>query len=197
MKYLSIVAVLTLMVGCQSSKVIPEGGADSVQGTEEATTSGINGIYSGGGSYNPYAGGNGESPANAAANNGDYYNNPNYGQNVVGGPRSQAKDRVIYFGFDSASIDSRAQAIINAHAAYLKRSPRTRIVLAGHTDSRGSRGYNIALGERRALSVKNRFRSLGVRPEQIRVISYGEERPAVNGYSESAYQRNRRAVIQY
>lgn len=207
MHYLLIIFTALTLVACQST-----GSTSSDDGTlgsgEAATSGGLGGIYSGTTTYDPAATGgfyneNGPSynPGAASgynpATNGDYYSNPAYGQNVVGGPRSVAKDRVIYFGYDSSKIDSRAEAIVKAHANYLRSNPNTRILLEGHTDSRGSREYNIALGERRAISVLKRFQALGVPVSQIRVISYGEENPAVTGYSEDAYRRNRRAVIQY
>lgn len=229
MKYISLLSFTILMVGCSSTgSVTPE---STTGETEAATSSGIDGVYSGGGSYDPDSGlydasgsvygtdangkvisgnaGNGSyaapigsyNPGAAAgynpASNSDHYNNPAYGENVAGGPKAQAKDRIIYFAYDSSRIDNRAESIVQQHAAYLKSHPNVRILLEGHTDHRGSREYNIALGERRAISVLKRFQTLGVPVSQIRIISYGEENPAVNGYNESAYQRNRRAVIQY
>lgn len=207
MKYLLIMFTAVSLLACQSSGTSTRDESTLGAG-ETANSGGMNGIYSGattgdpnatggfynenGPSYNPGAA-KGYNPAS----NGDYYSNPNYGKNVSAGPSSAAKDRVIYFGFDSSKIDSRAEAIVKAHAAYLKKNPKTRILLEGHTDSRGSREYNIALGERRAVSVLKRFQALGVPATQIRIISYGEENPAVSGYSEDAYRRNRRAVIQY
>ncbi len=213
MKYLSLFAAVLLVAGCSTTPPVSE---STTGDTEMATSSGIDGVYSGGGSYDPngdlydasgsvYGGGSGlsgsYSPGAASgynsASNSDHYNNPEYGKNVVGGPGAQAKDRIIYFSYDSSTIDSRALEIIQQHAAYLKSHPNTRILLEGHTDSRGSREYNIALGERRAVSVLKRFKALGIPVNQIRIISYGEENPAVQGYSEDAYKRNRRAVIQY
>ncbi|PID65476.1 MAG: peptidoglycan-associated lipoprotein [Gammaproteobacteria bacterium] len=191
MKYLALLALTFTLVACQSTNSNEPGAGDA----EAATSSGINGVYAGG-SYDPATGLNGSYQSNSASNS-DHYSNPDYGKNVVGGPDAQAKDRVIYFSYDSSAIDSRAEAIVQQHAAYLKKHPNTRILLEGHTDSRGSREYNIALGERRAISVLKRFQALGVPVSQIRIISYGEENPAVSGFTEDAYRRNRRAVIQY
>ncbi len=198
MKYLALLALTFTLVACQSTNSNETG---TTGDAEAATSSGINGVYAGG-SYDPATGLNGSYQPGAAsgynaASNSDHYSNPNYGKNVVGGPNAQAKDRVIYFSYDSSAIDSRAEAIVQQHAAYLKKHPNTRILLEGHTDSRGSREYNIALGERRAIAVLKRFQALGVPVSQIRIISYGEENPAVSGFSEDAYRRNRRAVIQY
>lgn len=196
MKYFALLALSLTLVACQSSNTKP---ASTTGSAETATSSGINGVYSGGGSYDPAAGSYDPGAASGynAATNNDHYSNPNYGKDVIGGPNAKAKDRVIYFGYNSSQIDSRAEAIVQQHAAYLKKNPNTRILLEGHTDSRGSREYNIALGERRAISVLKRFQALGVPVSQIRIISYGEENAAVNGYTEDAYRRNRRAVIQY
>lgn len=187
MKYLLITFTALALFACQSPNP-----ATSTGNVEAVTSSGIDGVYYGGDSYNP-----GTAAVGNTASDGNFYDNPNYGQQVIGGPRAPAKDRVIYFSYDSSSIDRRAEAIIQAHADYLRRKPETKILLEGHTDSRGSREYNIALGERRAVSVLKRFQALGAPVTQIRIVSYGEERPAVAGFNENAYQRNRRVVIQY
>ena len=128
---------------------------------------------------------------------GNFYDDPSYGVNVVGGPQASEKDRVIYFSFDSSSIDQRSENVIREHAKYLREHPQTMVVLEGHTDERGTREYNIGLGERRAYSVKDVFQQSGVGVDQMRVLSYGEERPAVWGSDENSYARNRRAVIIY
>lgn len=207
MNYLLIILTAFTLVACQGTGANKKGQTTLGEG-EAAASGGLSGIYSGATTYDPSATGGfynesgpsynpGAASGYNSASGGDFYHNPAYGKNVVGGPRSVAKDRVIYFGFDSSKIDTRAEAIVNAHATYLRNHPKTRILLEGHTDSRGSREYNIALGERRAISVLRRFQALGVPVKQIRIISYGEENPAVPGYSEDAYRRNRRAVIQY
>ncbi len=134
---------------------------------------------------------------NAQASTGDFYEDPAYGLNVVGGPQSTAKDRVIYFAYDSARLDSRSEAVVREHAAYLRNNPKTRVVLEGHTDERGSREYNVGLGERRAYSVKHLFEQEGVSKNQMRVLSYGEERPATWCSNEQCYAKNRRVVIIY
>lgn len=128
---------------------------------------------------------------------GDFYEDPSYGVNVVGGPSAGEKDRVIYFSFDSSALDSRSVAVVEEHAKYLRAHPNVQVVLEGHTDERGSREYNIGLGERRAYSVKGHFERLGVNPSQMRALSYGEENPAADCSSESCYAKNRRVVIVY
>ena len=139
----------------------------------------------------------GNRASNRAASYGDYYSDSDYGVNVVGGPSSGAKDRLIYFAFDSYDLDSRSMAVLRVHAKYLREHSDVNVVLEGHTDERGCREYNVGLGERRAYAVRNQFINEGVSSEQIRVLSYGEERPASDCSSEQCYARNRRVVIVY
>lgn len=104
-----------------------------------------------------------------------------------------AKDRV-FFGFDKSNLSAEAVKVLKVQAEYLKANPDTQVVVEGHTDDRGTREYNLALGERRAVAVKNYLISRGVDADRIRVISYGKERPAVVGANEAAWSQNRRAV---
>jgi len=100
----------------------------------------------------------------------------------------------IYFGYDQFNVDAEDMATLRSQATWLSRYPGVRVTLEGHADERGTRDYNIALGERRANAAKNYLASLGIDPERINVISYGKERPAVVGSNEEAYAQNRRAV---
>lgn len=104
-----------------------------------------------------------------------------------------AKDRV-FFGFDKSNLCPEAIKVLKVQAEYLKANPEKQIVIEGHTDDRGTREYNLALGERRAVAVKNYLISRGIDADRIRVISYGKERPAVVGANEAAWAQNRRAV---
>lgn len=104
---------------------------------------------------------------------------------------------VVYFGFDRSDITADSAAVLNQHASLLTSNPNATVLIAGHTDERGSREYNMALGERRAASVRNYLSAQGVPVNNIQIISYGEERPAVNGTTEEAYAQNRRAELSY
>jgi peptidoglycan-associated lipoprotein len=106
-------------------------------------------------------------------------------------------DRIVYFDFDQADIRPESQTIIESNARYLAGNPRIITQLEGHTDDRGSREYNIALGERRANAVRQVMSAMGVPSQQIRVVSYGEERPAASGPDEQSYALNRRVEIVY
>lgn len=100
----------------------------------------------------------------------------------------------IYFDTDRYDVDSADQVALAKQAQWLARYPTKRATIEGHADERGTRDYNIALGERRANAAKNYLASLGVDPSRINVISYGKERPAELGSTEEAYAKNRRAV---
>ena len=105
--------------------------------------------------------------------------------------------RSLYFDFDSNVVRSDDVATVKAHGKYLLTHPQSKVVLEGNTDSRGSREYNIALGQRRADSVKSILRMQGVSNKQVRSLSYGAEKPVALGHNESDYQLNRRVDIVY
>ena len=100
----------------------------------------------------------------------------------------------IYFDTDMFNIDGEDQAALRQQATYLQQYPNIRATIEGHADERGTREYNIALGERRANAAKNYLVSLGVPAERLTVVSYGKERPVAIGANEQAWARNRRAV---
>jgi len=112
-------------------------------------------------------------------------------------PNSPLAQRVIYFAFDSAVIPEAAHAMLEAHAAFLKDNAAAKAILQGHTDERGSREYNIALGQRRAESVYRAMVILGVPEASVEAVSMGEEKPAAEGSDESAWSLNRRVEIHY
>ena len=105
--------------------------------------------------------------------------------------------RTFYFDFDQISVKSDAQAALTAHAKFLAMNPSTKVVLEGHCDERGTKEYNIALGEGRAKAIARFLIVNGVSSAQIETISYGEERPADSGHDESAWAKNRRVYVEY
>ncbi|HEY5809800.1 MAG TPA: peptidoglycan-associated lipoprotein Pal [Povalibacter sp.] len=107
----------------------------------------------------------------------------------------QRAGTVIYFDYDRAEIKSEYVGIVTAHAQFLNANPARKLRLEGHSDERGSREYNIGLGERRAQSVRRALLLQGVNETQLTTVSYGEERPAVQGSDETAYARNRRVEL--
>ncbi len=105
--------------------------------------------------------------------------------------------RTYYFDYDSSQVRSDDVPAIEANADYLVNHPNAKVLVEGHTDPRGSREYNIALGERRAKAVAEILKERGVKASQIRLISYGSEKLASNGHNESDYQLDRRDVLVY
>ncbi|MGO1430486.1 MAG: peptidoglycan-associated lipoprotein Pal [Halomonas sp.] len=126
-----------------------------------------------------------------------------YGSSSGSGASGQQADsrirdvRTIEFDYDRDTIKNEYESVVMAHARYLRANPSAQVVLHGHTDERGTREYNMALGERRAGAVERFLNIQGVSSSQMSVVSYGEERPAVNGQDDSAYSQNRRVVFNY
>jgi len=171
-KGLAILAAVFALAACESTSGVkePEGGttAPSGQPTDSATTSGA-----------------------ATTDSGGFQGSP------LDDPASLLSTRIVYFEYDSSEITGPDRPVIEAHGRYLADNPSAAITLEGHADERGSREYNIALGERRANAVRQLMTLLGASGAQMRVVSYGEERPALDGHDESAWSRNRRVEIIY
>ncbi|MDO9104749.1 MAG: peptidoglycan-associated lipoprotein Pal [Methylovulum sp.] len=163
-----------------------DGNPANSDGINDASTnglnngSGINGSEMGG--SNMYGSGSG-----GASNLGPEFSDPS-------NPLSK---RTVYFMLDSSQVQQDFVPVIAAHAQYLLANPSQHITLEGHGDERGSREYNIALGEQRAKSVANMMKIQGVSESQIGIVSYGEEKPAAFGNDEAAWEQNRRVVIDY
>jgi peptidoglycan-associated lipoprotein len=133
------------------------------------------------------AGGNSAAGANAAGG----------GDDVAGPTEGILAQRTIYFGFDSSELNPEGTALVSAHAHYLVAHSNLHVRLEGNTDERGSREYNIGLGERRAQAVRRAMLLQGVAEIQLSTVSYGAERPAVEGHDEAAWGKNRRVMINY
>ena len=117
------------------------------------------------------------------------------GAQNVAGPVGIAK--IIYFDYDSYSIKPEFQAAIDGHARFLKSSPRRQVSIEGHTDERGGREYNLALGQKRSEAVRRALTLLGVNDAQVEAVSFGKEKSAAQGSGESVWAQNRRAEIAY
>lgn len=105
--------------------------------------------------------------------------------------------RTVYFDFDQSTVKEDFKSLVEGHAAYLQQNGNTKVTVEGHADERGSREYNIGLGQRRAEAVRKMMTVLGVQDKQVETVSYGEERAAAKGHSEEAWSKNRRAEIVY
>ncbi|TFZ08170.1 peptidoglycan-associated lipoprotein Pal [Ramlibacter humi] len=113
----------------------------------------------------------------------------------TGGPVNVT--RLVYFDYDSYTIKPESQSVIEAHARYLKANPQRKVSLEGHTDERGGREYNLALGQKRAEAVRKQLSLLGVGDNQMEAVSFGKEKPAIVGSDEAAWAQNRRVEIAY
>jgi peptidoglycan-associated lipoprotein len=172
MMALALVAMALTLAGCGPKAVKPGAGA---------ATPG----------ENTAAQGEGANAAGAAAG-------ANASQQETAGPQAGLlATRVVYFDFDSAVIQGQGVDVVAAHATYLAAHPEARVRLEGNTDERGSREYNIGLGDRRAQSVRRAMLLQGVSEGQITTVSYGEERPVDPGHDEAAWAKNRRVDIVY
>jgi peptidoglycan-associated lipoprotein len=136
---------------------------------------------------------NGGNPP-AMSNNAD-----NGGRYKIGDLDSDSclRQRVVYFDFDHAEIKPEFQAQIACHAAYLRQFPGARVTLEGNADERGTREYNLGLGERRGNAVSSAVGAAGASSSQLNVVSYGEERPTCKDHNEGCWQKNRRVEIVY
>ncbi|MDO9141689.1 MAG: peptidoglycan-associated lipoprotein Pal [Methylobacter sp.] len=112
-------------------------------------------------------------------------------------PHNPLSKSTIYFMLDSSQVQDDFVPVIAAHAHYLVSHPYQRVVMEGHADERGSREYNIALGEQRAKSVASMLRVQGVADNQLDIVSYGEEKPAAFGHDEASWELNRRVEFVY
>lgn len=170
-----ILAVTAIMVGCGSAVKLDEVPVEDKAGTS-LLQPGADGAGSAVGKGDVTTVDVGASSQNAA---------------IVGGAR------IVYFDYDSYVIKPAFQSLIEVHARYLKADKGRKVAIEGHTDERGGREYNLALGQKRAEAVRNALGLLGVVDSQVEAVSFGKEKPAVQGSDESAMASNRRAEIRY
>ena len=104
---------------------------------------------------------------------------------------------IVYFDYDSFELKPEARAVLERNAAHLQANKKFKVQLEGHTDERGGREYNLALGQKRAETVRRALTLLGVSDTQVEAVSFGKEKPAANGNDESAFAKNRRVEIKY
>jgi peptidoglycan-associated lipoprotein len=164
---------------------LTDGSQNEVGGIKDASTSGLNNTSGMKGS---------EMIGSGVSGNGDYASTlgPEFND-----PNNPLSKRTIYFMLDSSEVQPDFIPVITAHAQYLIANPGQRITLEGNADERGSREYNIALGEQRAKSVANMMKVKGVSESQLDIVSYGEEKPVAFGSDESAWEQNRRVELVY
>jgi peptidoglycan-associated lipoprotein len=170
---IACLAVLTV-AACGNQETVPDAGAESASGAEGASTSGAGG--GGLGAFEPLGG-------DASGSSG--------------APPGLMDQLVVYFDFDSSDIRTDFNSMLATHGQYLSANAGVQLRLEGHADERGSREYNIGLGERRAQAVRRVLMLQGATADQLTTVSYGEERPAVFGSDEESYNLNRRVELVY
>ena len=168
MKILSIAAALLLVAACASEEKEVATSSGSGASQQKSASPGSSTSVSGGSGVSAPAAGSAE-------------------EFITIGDR-------VYFDFNKAEIRADGTSTLNDQAAWLKKYPNITIVIEGHADERGTREYNLALGERRANAVKEYLVSRGVSADRVETVSYGKERPAVLGSNDSAWSQNRRGV---
>ncbi|MEQ1557821.1 MAG: peptidoglycan-associated lipoprotein Pal [Methyloglobulus sp.] len=183
--WLLLIAVFALS-GCSEDEAtdsLDNAANNAASGINDASTSGLNGAST-------LSGMAGSGYTGVTGNNsflGPEFSDPN-------NPLSRS---TIYFMLDSSDVQPDFIQVINAHAKYLVGHPNQKLTLEGHADERGSREYNIALGDQRAKAVAGMMKAQGVSDGQLELVSYGEEKPAVFGSDEGSYERNRRCELSY
>jgi peptidoglycan-associated lipoprotein len=179
-------SALVLLGGCATSPLPEPPPAPSQEDDDRAETG-------------AETGGMGEAEGDPAATTGaaDCPPTCDFARSAIDEQSGILSDRTIYFEFDSSEVQDDYMGMIERHAAYLSQYPDIEVRLEGHTDERGSREYNIALGARRADSVLDLLQVYGVGSQQIETISYGEEMPAESGSNEDAWSENRRVELVY
>ncbi len=141
------------------------------------------------------ASGSGSASSDSSASDGSITETA--GSGIVSGSQEDLIVNVgdrVYFGYDSSDLDSDALELLQDQVAWLKQNSNVSVTIEGHCDERGTREYNLALGEKRAQAVKNYLIGLGISPDRVSTISYGKERPAVVGSNDGAWSQNRRSV---
>lgn len=209
-----------VMLGCGSKGEVKDAGADSgvQQGRAAGVTTGAGGVGSGasastasgaassgaasatsGGSSNNSSG-NATSAGNSGGAGSSMTNGGGSAAGTAGGvtkPGMLPTDLKIFFDYDRSEIKAEFRALLQAHVSYLAANPAAKVTIEGHCDERGTREYNLALGERRAHAIQQFLVLQGAGKDQVKTVTFGEERPDAAGHDESAWKFNRRAVFTY
>ena len=197
-RFLLLAAIAALLAACETASEIDAiaSGASGSSGTTSASSS-ASSSTSDGSATSSSSGSSSSGSSDSSASSGSsstetgsssysYDTDPKTALIKVG-------DRVL-FGYDSSELDDDDRAILNNQSKFLNQNPSLKVTIQGHCDERGTREYNLALGEKRASSVKDYLISLGINSERISVVSYGKERPQVLGSNKAAWSMNRRSV---
>ena len=197
-RFLLLAAIAALLAACETASEIDaiasgtsgSSGTTSASSSASSSTSDVSSTSSSSGSSSSgtsdSTASSGSSSTETGSTSYSYDTDPKTALIKVG-------DRVL-FGYDSSDLDDDDRAILNNQSKFLNQNPSLKVTIEGHCDERGTREYNLALGEKRASSVKDYLISLGINSDRISVVSYGKERPQVLGSNKAAWSMNRRSV---
>ena len=195
-RFLLLGAIAALLAACETASEIDAiaSGASGSSGTTTASSSASSSTSDG--TTTSSSSGSSDSSASSASSASSSTETGSSSYSYDTDPKTaliKVGDRVL-FGYDSSELDDDDRAILNNQSKFLNQNPSLKITIQGHCDERGTREYNLALGEKRASSVKDYLISLGINSERISVVSYGKERPQVLGSNKAAWSMNRRSV---
>ncbi|MDF3823509.1 peptidoglycan-associated lipoprotein Pal, partial [Leptospira sp. 96542] len=183
LKYLGIALFSLILAACSSVNLDPQASGSAATGSQGSPAVADGGTV--GSVAQPTAAPETVTPSGSAAGGASLQ------------AAAMAAGRLVYFDYDSYVIKPEFQKVIEAQARYLASDAALKVVIEGHTDERGGREYNLALGQRRAEAVRRALSLLGVSDAQTEAVSFGEEKPVVEGSSEAAWSQNRRAEISH
>lgn len=195
-RFLLLGAIAALLAACETASEIDAiaSGASGSSGTTTASSSASSSTSDG--ATTSSSSGSSDSSASSASSASSSTETGSSSYSYDTDPKTaliKVGDRVL-FGYDSSELDDDDRAILNNQSKFLNQNPSLKVTIEGHCDERGTREYNLALGEKRASSVKDYLISLGINSERISVVSYGKERPQVLGSNKAAWSMNRRSV---
>ena len=185
-RLIALFAVAFFVAACETASQINTDSAGDSTASSSSSTASASGSSSSGSSGSSSTSSSGSSSSSASSS-------------AAAGTDSAADKlasigNTVYFSYDSAALDGNSQATLYRQAAFLNGNPSLTVTIEGHCDERGTREYNLALGERRAAAARDYLLAQGVDPARIKVISYGKERPAMAGSNEESWAKNRRAA---
>ncbi|MBY0453430.1 MAG: peptidoglycan-associated lipoprotein Pal [Burkholderiaceae bacterium] len=183
-------AAAALVAGCSSGVDLDKAPVEDKSGTPLSTL-GVNGGMGMNGANGVGGANGGLNGANGGVTGVDLARSGRDGAGPTG------MSRIVYFDYDSYVLKPDFQSLVESHAQFIKAGPTRTVVIEGHTDDRGGREYNLALGQKRAEAVRRSLGLLGVPDKQIEAVSFGKEKPAAQGNNEDAYAQNRRAELSY
>jgi len=184
-RFLLLVAGAALLTACETASEI-DAVASGGSGSSEATSASSSAASTSDSGSSSTTSSSSESTSADSGSSYSYDTDPKTALIKVG-------DRVL-FGYDSSELDDEDRTVLDNQAKFLNQNPSLQVTVEGHCDERGTREYNLALGEKRASSVKDYLTSLGINSDRISVVSYGKERPQVLGSNKAAWSMNRRSV---